>query len=50
VKEVMFELHGGSTRFGCLVNLCCSCRIPEVPTSIIIFQPVLETMEGSGKT
>jgi hypothetical protein len=39
----------GSMCFGCWVNLCCSCRIPEVPTSRIHVQPVLEALEGSGK-
>jgi hypothetical protein len=26
-----------------------SCRIPEVPTSSFLVQPVLEALEGSGK-
>jgi hypothetical protein len=48
-SDEMFEIHQRSMCFGCWENLCCSCRIPEVPASRIIFQPVLEAMEVSGE-
>jgi hypothetical protein len=35
--------------FGYWVHWCCSCIILEVPTSRIIFQPILEALEGSVK-
>jgi hypothetical protein len=46
----LLEIHPRSMCFGCWVNLCCSCRILEVPTSKILVQPMLESLEGSGKS
>jgi hypothetical protein len=48
-SNVLFKIHPRKHTFCCWVNLCCSCRIPEVPTSRIHIQPVLEALEGSGK-
>jgi hypothetical protein len=48
-SDDLFEIHPRSMCFGCWENLCCNCRILEVPTSRIHVQPMLEAQEGSGK-
>jgi hypothetical protein len=48
-SDELFEIRPRSMCFGCWVNLCCNCEIPEVPTRIIHVQPMLEALEGSGK-
>jgi hypothetical protein len=48
-SNVLFEIFQGTHVFCCWVNLCCNCRILEVPTSRFLVQPMLEALEGSGK-
>jgi hypothetical protein len=45
----LFENFQEELAFCCCVNSCGSCRIPEVPTNIFHVQPMLESLEGSGK-
>jgi hypothetical protein len=48
-SDELLEVRPRSRHFGCWVNSCCSCRIPEVPTSQFPIYSVLKSLEGSGK-
>jgi hypothetical protein len=50
VSEVLFQIHPTKNVFCCWVNLCCNCKIIEVPTSKIHVQPMLESLEGGGNS
>jgi hypothetical protein len=45
----MFKIHQENMCFGCWVNLCCICRILEVPARRILAQIMLKALKGSGK-
>jgi hypothetical protein len=49
VSNGLFKIHQWKQEFCCWANSCCGCRILEVPIEMFLVQPVLESLEGSGK-
>jgi hypothetical protein len=49
VRNIMFKNCQEKQVFFYCGNLCCSCSIHEVPIEIFHVQPMLESIEGSGK-